>query len=320
LSTAINARFYFRQQESPSPVEALCKMARTFAEWPQAAGIWQAFKMLRDNWHTVAARLEGPLSTDELCAAAAKHRGTHELLSATTSFRCWRFDEQGSKPGSVASGLQSWDEAWCIQNHEDRRIGGGAALSIFQVGPFCALDEMAEPASARHDAVNSHVRENLDALTGLLFRLIEALEPYSVKVFTDQGLYLPLNAHLAYYRDGHGVLDDLSLIAHVWEHGLPAHRIAPLKHHQADDMGPFFHGWRRESQREQLWSRLNALLPPRVSPSIETVRAVLSSGTVDTYSMPVGTTLLHYPDFMNSFLDAFYVEILSKAASVERVT
>jgi hypothetical protein len=134
-----------------------------------------------------------------------------------------------------------------------------------------------------------------------------------MKVFTDQGLYLPFNAHVAYYREESAVLEDLQLIADVWERGLPAHNIAPLRQKCPDDMGPAFHHWRPPEQRERLWNELNVLLPPKTLPAVRDIRAVVSSGHFDSYEMPSGVTLLDYPHYINAFLTNSYLEIYERS-------
>ena len=67
------------------------------------------------------------------------------------------------------------------------------------------------------------------------------------------------------------------------------------------------------SQQEQLWQALDALLPRRTALTADTVRDVLAGGRFDTYTMPVGVTVLEYPDFLNAFLDRLYLEVLAAA-------
>jgi hypothetical protein len=233
VSTEIVARFHFDEHRRPAD-ELLCRMARTFSEWPQTSNEFRGLKVSKMNRQTIAAREEGTLNADGLCKTAAGQRHPSGLLSTTSSFRCWRFPNGHPEAGSVGVWLEAWGDDWTLRHYEDHRIGGEASLAVFDVGPFCALTEAA--TRPQRDEVNASVEENLDALTGLLFRLIEALEPRSVKVYTDLSLYLPHNAHLLYFRDEGVVLDDLALIAQVWERGLPAHRTGPLRDCRPEDM------------------------------------------------------------------------------------
>ena len=309
MSTEIIARFYF-DKGKPSPPEVLCQLARAFAAWPQASGHFEGLKVISGDLHTVSSRIEGRFSNESLCHLTSQIAfSSEDILSTVTSFRCWRFASGLPEPGSVAVIIEAWGETWARRNHEDNRLGGHAALSVMDCGPFCALVDTVENPS--RDSINAKVEENLDALTGLFFRMIEALKPSSMKVFTDQGLYLPFNAHFAYYQDEARVLDDVALIADVWERGLPGHHIGPLKNHRPDDMGPAFHGWRNKSQQQNLWEELSTLLPYAHALTSDDVRQALVSGRFDTYDMPAGFTVLDYPHFINSFLDRFFIELLS---------
>jgi hypothetical protein len=55
-------------------------------------------------------------------------------------------------------------------------------------------------------------------------------------------------------RGPHGA----GFMAGVWERGLPAHDIAPLRSCPRKEMSAAFHGWRRAEQRERLHRRLDA--------------------------------------------------------------
>jgi hypothetical protein len=196
MSTAIIARSYFKESYPPMD-EIFCRMVRTIDEWPQAGKVWNEFSVFKQNQHTESIHQAGPLSLEQIRHAVAGRHNTEELLSTTTWFRCWRFHTGTPEPGSVVAWVDSWGEDWGKRNYEDRRLGGEAAFAVSNCGPFCALID--DSKSVNREQINARVEENLDALTGILFRLIEVLEPWSMKVFTDQGLYLPFNAHLSYY-------------------------------------------------------------------------------------------------------------------------
>ena len=295
----------------PPPPDALvCSLAGVFAGRPQASAEFRGLRVRRLDRHTTVSETERRLSPAELCAAGRGHAEPDELLSTRSSFRCWRFHGGSPQAGSVGVWLEAWGPRWTEHNHEDRRIGGEAALSVFDVGPFVALIDVA-PHQAE---VNARVEENLDALTALMLALVETLAPRSVKVFSAQGLYLPVNAHLLYLRDEAVVLDDLSLMTKVWNHGLPAHHTAPLVEAHADDMASTLHGWRTREQRQRLWRELASLLPAAAAVKVDNVRTVLESSRFDTFTMPVGSTVLDYPHFMNAFLDRFYLDVLAAAS------
>ncbi len=260
------ARFSL-DDEGTRPDEVLGRMAEVFAGWPQARGAWTELKLLKGNRHTIAQRWDGPLATEAMLAEARGRGEADEMLVAQSSFRCWRFGQGHPESGSVVIGIECCGADWRRLEHEDGRLGGNAALVVHDAGPFVALIDEGQADTKR--AVNDKVRENLEALTGLLFRMIESLAPRSMKLYTDEGLYLPFNAHLAYFRNDEVVLEDLALIADAWENGLPHHHIAPLKDRRADDMGPALHHWRSPSQRDQLWQCLSAALGSHAEPTTQ---------------------------------------------------
>jgi hypothetical protein len=115
-----------------------------------------------------------PLAGDDLCRLSKGKVDPQALISTTSSFRCWRFSP-GKPPeaGSVGISLASWGESWGNRNLEDHRVGGDAALSVSHCGPFVALLEQ-EPEPRRQE-ISARVEENLEALSGLLLRAVEAL-------------------------------------------------------------------------------------------------------------------------------------------------
>ena len=309
MSTAIVVRFYF-DPPGPAPDVLLGRLARTFAAWPHAWGTFHGVTGATGDRHTTTTLRDGAGELDSagVAAAVAGHGGPSRMLSTTSSFLCWRFTSGGPSAGSVPVTLEAWGDEWTLRHHEDRAIGGQAALWIGDVAPFRAIADDAQ--SARRRDVNPRVEENMEALTGLIFRLIEAAAPRSVKLFTDAGLYLPFNAHLLYMRDESVVRDDLALIDRVWRNGLPRHNIAPLGGHpRPEELAAVLHEWRSPEQRARLAARIQAQLPLRRAETAADVRQALASGCYDTFTMPVGTTVLEYPHFLNAFLDRFYLEV-----------
>ena len=135
-----------------------------------------------------------------------------------------------------------------------------------------------------------------------------------MKVYTDKTMYLPFNAHMAYYRDESAVIDDLQLIADVWQHGLPSYNTAPLMLKPEKDMGAVFGRWRTAAQRESAWQKLNALLPPNPCQPPRTSERSGAAGVSTTTRCRLDL-LLDYPHYMNAYLDRFYWEVLERAAA-----
>jgi hypothetical protein len=306
MSTEITVRFYLDSDDLVAG-DSLCRIVRAFSDWPQATGRYSGLKVSGGNRQNVVFRHDGDLDADGICRFAEGRHHATELLSTRSSFKCWRFVNGNPVAGSVGVWLEAWGIDWTVRNHEHRGVGGDAALSIFDCGPFCALIDTKDSHRA---AVNAQIEENLDTLMSLIFRLIEVLEPRSVKVFTDLGLYLPFNAHVLYAQDESVVLDDLALIARVWEEGLPAHGIGPIRTCRSAEMDTVFHSWRSSAQRECVRAQLDRYITKYGTRSFSDVRRVLATGRFDSYTMPRGVTILEYPHFINAFVHRFYLDVL----------
>lgn len=277
--------------------------------WSPLIDQWQGIKIVEHTIHNVVLTINEPLSSVALGHIVRGYdRPTYRIVTGR-GFTCWRFAGLQATPGFLRLQLESWGTTYAQRHGRDIHMEGDAAISIQQVGPYCMLLDAAETPAVR--AVNQRVEENLAALTDLLFRCIATLHPSAVKVFVDAADYLPFNAHLAYYRSEDVIMDDIVFISEVWEHGLPAYRITPLKQLEPGTSATVFHPWRSVTAQQTLKQQLALGLPqvPHVTPTV--IQQVLASGAFDTYTLPRGVMVLEYPDFMNAFIDRFYLAVLN---------
>ncbi len=279
------------------------------SSWSPLIDQWQGIKIVEHTIHNGVRTINEPLSSVALRQIVRGYdRPTYRIVTGR-GFTCWRFAGLQATPGCLRVQLESWGTTYAQRHGRDIRMEGDAAVSIQHVGPYCMLlDADATPAV---QAVNQRVEENLTALTDLLFRCIETLHPSAVKVFVDAADYLPFNAHVAYYGSEDVIINDIAFISEVWEHGLPAYRIPPLKQVEPGTSDTVFHPWRSVTARQILKQQLALGLPqvPHVTPTA--IQHVLGSGAFDTYTLPRGVMVLEYPDFMNAFIDRFYLAVLN---------
>lgn len=309
MSTELSARFYFK--DSPRPDDTFLRMVKEMSSWPAASGEWNSLKIAENTRQKRVLDMDGPLTAADLEGLIPGHGSSEHLISATTSFKCWRFREGKAEESSVGLWVEAWGTEFGNRNEGDLRLGGMAALTLFTVGPFCAL--LDKPGDVLAAEVNAKVEDNLTDLTDLISRLIERLEPWSMKLYSGDGLFLPFNAHLVYHREEAGFIEDLLFLADVWKNGLAAQRIPPLDQFQPEEHSSAFHGWRSNESRELLWKRFDEMLPHTPEVTTHLVHEALRSGRFDSYNMPVGMMVLDYPHFVNAFLDRFYLELLESA-------
>lgn len=310
MSTELSARFYLN--DSPNPADTFLRMINEISSWSAASGEWSSFKIAEGTRHNTVLKRGGTHSVTELKKLIPKNMDAENLISATTSFKCWRFRDGKAEESSVGLWVEAWGTEFGKRNEGDLRLGGLAAMTVFTVGPFCAVVD--KPGDPLADRLNAKVEDNLNDLTNLIFRLIERLEPSSTKLYSGDGLFLPFNAHLVYHRTEDGFIEDLHFLADVWRKGLAAQQIPSFDHFQPKEQSPAFHGWRSEESRVLLWERFNHLLPRLPDVTTQTVQGLLRSGHFDNYNLTCGTAVLEYPFFLNSFLDRFYLELLESAS------
>jgi len=167
--------------------------------------------------------------------------------------------------------------------------------------------------------INACVQENIAALLQLIDILRERVSPTSLKIFDDNGLALPFNAHFAYYRNPSVIARELRLLSRAWEHGLIWYPDdPPMKSLDARTQGIYLHLSRSGVERERLNARLGTLLPRASQLSDESEREVLTNRSV---SIPMltspGRLDFYSPEFMmNHFVDEGLISILRSALTV----
>jgi hypothetical protein len=310
MATEITARLYFDAE--PAPARVFSQLIEAVSAWREGNAPWQGLRVHAGARREVVFRDDAPLDTAALAALAARFGETSQQLSTRTSYDCWRFQGRTPVAGSSLAWVEAWGDEYGRDRGEDvRRIWGSATFTISDCGPYCAIIDAQDPAAAAvNEAVNERVEDNLDRLTKLIFRIVEAVEPASLKVFTDQGAFLPFNAHLAYYASEARVLEDVRLIAELWQTGLPRHQLPALED-ITDGHSIAFHWWRNDESRRRLAAALGDRIQRAPGLTTEDVQRVLASGKFDSYSAPRGFVLLDYPHFMNAFLDRFFLELLA---------
>jgi hypothetical protein len=307
MSTEITARLYFDSE--PAPARLFTQLVEAVAAWGDGNAPWQGLRVSGPR-RAVIHRDDQPLETAALVAAAAPLGGPSQQIASRISYRCWRFRGQTAELGSSVAWLEAWDDGYGqVQGEDVRRVWGSAAFTIADCGPYCALLDASDAAAK----INERVEENLERFTRLIFGIVEAVQPAALKVFTDQGAYLPFNAHLAYYASEARVLEDMRLIADVWQRGLPGHQLPPLAE-ISDAKSIAFHWWRNDEQRRRLWTSLASWVPRAGEITAEDVQRAVASGEFDTYSAPRGFIVLDFPHFVNAFLDRFFLTTIGRPA------
>ena len=314
MSTELTARLYFdAEPRAPEVLVALTEAVEAMrppagredavAESPR----WQGLKVLGTAGREVLHDQREPLERGAVAKGAARFTESRQKLSTRTAIPCWRFQGLTAQAGWSPVWVDAWgDEHGRVFGEDPRHIWGSAAVTLADAGPFVAVVDRQGPDV---EQVNRRVEDNLEALTALVLDVAERLQPVSVKVFTDQGAYLPFNAHLAYYRSEEALLDDLRTIERVWRDGLPGHQVPPLAQ-QEDAHSIAFHWWRNDEQRRRLWQALHGRLGRAGAVGPAQVRALLASGRFDTLTKGSGFAILDYPHVVNAFVDRFFLELL----------
>ncbi|MGB1252492.1 MAG: hypothetical protein ACPG8W_17890 [Candidatus Promineifilaceae bacterium] len=310
MGTNIDARIWV--SDGLKPNERFIKLVECVAKWPQVDAVWTGIRIIdRTPAHVILKHYDA-LDTDSLKTLVAAHDGAGHHISITIRFRCWRFVKGEPKSGYAHLRLASWGEEYVSAMGRDYRFEGNASISIIRAGPYVALlDSYRGPVD--RVAVNEKVEENLAQWTELLFMLIDSIRPKTVKVYTDSGEFININAHMAYFRSAQDVLDDFSFLDELWQTGSPTHRLPPLNAMPAKKAQFVYHPWRSKSQQSEVDNRLRKLIPNVRKLNATHIENALASQFLDYYTIPTGFLLLEYPHTFNAFLDRFYLYVLEQA-------
>jgi hypothetical protein len=303
MATDLSIRLYF---SAPSSIERFEALVEALEDSPLANHTWHGFRVATRRPLQYRVHRDDRMTAAQVREAAREAGlGIDEDLGSYTSLRCWRRDDDGMVEGSVVAYLNVYGDEYIRMNEEDPRMAGQAAITLSHAAPF-VVDITGQDAT-----YNEKVEQNLDNLTGLMVDLANALQPDALRLFTDQGLYLPFNSHLSFFRRAEIVLEDIELLRQVWKHGLPLHRVPPLHSYTGGVQNGALHLDRTPAQRHELWQRLTAGLGH--TPTVDDVHAILTSGRFDTLTKGEGFVVLEYPHFVNSFVARFYLEVLEHA-------
>jgi len=305
------ARFYFRDARSPG--ELFSKIVQALAQWKPASGKFEDFDVERESSHNRVVSLRGEFGLEELLHAASGMNDPEFMLGVDTSYRCWWDSEDGNGMEQRDSLLSIYTTGvdWHKWANIDLRIRGQVEM-YFHLAPY---NELMAGTNPRQDEINQYVEMNLISMSDFMLSMAQKLDATSMKIYQEDMLQIPLNAHLAYYRDTQALQDDLRFIAEIWKRGLPPYSLGPVKDGNPEDLERVVYR-RDEAWKDRMMNALSELLPIKAMPTAEDVRAVLHSRRHDYCDRNEGFAVLDYPFYMNSMLDRFYIEVLKQAAGM----
>lgn len=307
MATEIDARFWFDQQDY-APEVSFLNMVGAISRWPKAIVEWQGLRIVDYSTDQTVLNVKDKLSTEEVEHLAIGYKGSSLKWATALVYRCWRFKGLKADEGFMRLGVEAWGNTYAERHGRQMRMEGNASMSTQTVGPYCAIIDTEKFPEAKE--VNDRVGDNLEDLADVLYGVVNFVKPRYMKVFNDAGEFFPFNAHLAYYSALSQVVDDIQLIAELWEHGLPSYKITALRDIDPIKKDFYFHPWRDGETRSKLKQRFDSTISRVSRVNNETLQRVISSERFDIYNLPEGFAILEYPHFFNSFLDRFYLEIL----------
>jgi hypothetical protein len=271
-------------------------------------GSWKGLTVRESDLSKKTLQLQEPLSWEQINTALAKYDSDDLHLSVRSAFPCWRFDGTTPQDEFVPLWIEAWGNNFVNSTGRCREVEGDAAISLANSGPFVALIESEETPQLRQ--VNQYIEKNLERVTDLILAIAEQVNPVTMKAFTAQGLYQPLNAHLVFFRDQTVLLNDLIFIKKLWDEGLPGYRTPPLR--ESVDKPDLYtlHPWRGLEASQTLSNRLSCLIN-NIDYLTPTDLEQIDWQHYDNYEGENGRVVLDYPYWVNSFLDHFYIALLS---------
>lgn len=189
-------------------------------------------------------------------------------------------------------------------------LGGEVVLALPDTAPFCATTE--SDGRPNEHPFNELVRTNLERVQGVLFEVIEALEPRALRVFSEPSVPLAWNAHWAWWKNAAACLDDVNQSLDVWRSGKESWGLLPPIEDPDAAEAACRHTWRSEEGILDLAGSLGRWASSDSTIGEDHVQALLDSNRFDMYELEGGFAILEHPYFMNATLDRFCLELGSR--------
>ena len=302
MSTGLEIKVWLRDKEEPLE-NTFAQMVQAIASWPQASGSWENFRV----HHSYHARSSPPLFKVQ------EEMSTHHL-SALLEQKLWQNKRKVKASGTSSLCLSVDTHFRYATRDEDREMG--MTLFCWNRGPFREGEGWRWEGDAgiylwRLWILQEHIDHNIDHLLDFLATLIEQVQPVALKAFNEDRAYFLFNAHLAYYRDEASIANDLAFLFQVWEHGLEAYGLPPLKgcstmpFREPDDQ--------EKEEMAERWKHFQKLLLENPVVSKDQIHQALQANDLDILRLPIGYLILYtYPDCFRAYLDHFYALLLEK--------
>lgn len=309
MSTVLTIRIW-TDDDSSRVGDRSNELVETVERWTHAVEPWRAIRIQDGDAAPDVRQANETMHRDQVAGILAGRRGRALRVSLRTAVECWRFQGLTPSKGFLPLTVECWGRDHAGSGGRDYEIEGDAALTLGAAGPYCAVQSPGGRPDI--DRVNEHVEENLERLLALLLDLANTLRPTAMKVFTDQGVYQPLNAHAIFFRDAEALLRDVRLLDRLWNQGLPGYQTAALRESRAKLDREMLHTWRDEVRQRALVESLSRVIPGARDVIADDV-ARIDWTRFDNYEGDAGRLVLEYPHFVNSFVDHFYLELLERA-------
>lgn len=310
MSTELVIRIW--NDEKVNPRLQLLKLIEVVENQGITQNNWKGLTVRASDLSEEPLQLPESLSSEQIADVLAKYEPHLDELhfSIWAALPCWRFEGMTALQGFVPFWLETWGDVFANRLGRCKEVEGNATFSLTNSGHFIALIEPKNDPIVQQ--VNNCVEENIEQVTDLIFNIINQLNPSTIKAFTDQGLYQPLNTHLVFFRDASVLVNDLNFLKQLWEEGLPGYNTPPLcdSINQLDEYA--LHLWRTLESSQGIITKLSNLMS-----KIEHFDSLdldkINWQLYDSFDSTSGRIILDYPHWVNSFLDHFYLDLISIA-------
>lgn len=309
MSTVLTIRIW-TDDDSSRVGDRLNELVDVVERWTRVTEPWRALRIHDGDAAEDMRPANESMRRGEVASVLAGRQGGTLRVSLRTAVECWRFQGLTPSKGFLPLWVESWGRDHAGSGGRDYEIEGDAALTLGSAGPYCVM-QSAVP-SPDIDRVNERVEENLERLLALLLDIATTLRPTAMKVFTDQGVYQPLNAHAIFFRDAEALLRDVRLLDRLWNQGLPGYQTPALRESRAKLDREMLHTWRDEGRQRALVEWLSRVIPRALDVTVHDVESI-DWTSFDNYEGDAGRLILEYPHFVNAFVDHFYLKLLERA-------
>lgn len=308
MSTELVLRVWTENPEI-SAKERFLQLIDILTAGDRTDGPWRSLTVIEDKPPSEILQLDGPLTTSDIKDALSGYDGERYRFSTRTTIGCWRVNHSMSERSLAQLWVESGGLDFMEASGRRHDIEGDGRFCIVPATPYRKPESNPRTVenTLRAERADRLYQDNVKELFDILLSIGNELRPASMKIFTGDDPYNPLNAGAVFFRDEAQLIKNFNTMKEIWHSGIPEYHIAPTEGFENPDNSDFMEEKNSRSFPQmkiaELIKHIDHISPGDI--------AGIDWSRFDILESPNGRAVLRYPDFVNAFACRFYLEVLA---------